>query len=40
MACDETRVFVFGGILSLGAVAHETQDIYVLETSMYFLFTT
>jgi hypothetical protein len=38
MAYDGTRVFVLGGVLSRGAGAHETQDIYVLDTSMYFLF--
>jgi hypothetical protein len=38
MACDETRVFVLGGELSPGAQADETKLIYVLDTSMYFIF--
>jgi hypothetical protein len=38
MAYDGTRVFMLGGELPLGAAAHETQDIYVLDASMYFLF--
>ena len=38
MACDGTRVFVLGGLLSPGAQADETKLIHVLDTSMYFLF--
>ena len=38
MACDGTRIFVLGGLLSPGAQADETNPIHVLDTSMYFLF--
>ena len=40
MACDGTRVFMLGGKLSLSpnAQADKTNLIYVLDTSMYFLF--
>ena len=39
MACDETRVFVLGGELSPGTQADVTKLIYVLDTSMYLLFS-
>jgi hypothetical protein len=38
MACDGTRVFVLGGILSPDAQVNETKPIHVLDTRMYFLF--
>jgi hypothetical protein len=38
MACDGTRVFVLGGLLSPGVRADETKLIHVLETRMHFLF--
>jgi hypothetical protein len=38
MACDGTRVFVFGGELSPGVQGDETKLIHVLDTRMYFLF--
>ncbi|KAF8492381.1 hypothetical protein F5888DRAFT_1618986 [Russula emetica] len=38
MACDGTRVFVLGGMLSRGAQVDEAKLIHVLDTSMYFLF--
>ena len=38
MACDGTRVFMVGGLLSPGAQADETKLIHVLDTSMYLLF--
>jgi hypothetical protein len=36
MACDGTRIFVLGGLLSPGAQADETNPIHILDTSMYF----
>jgi hypothetical protein len=38
MACDGTRVFVLGGVLSPGAQVDEVKLIHVLDMSMYFLF--
>jgi hypothetical protein len=38
MASDGRRVFVLGGKLSPGAQVDEAKLIYVLDTSMYFLF--
>jgi hypothetical protein len=38
MACDGTRIFVPGGMLSPGAQVDEAKLIHVLDTSMYFLF--
>ena len=38
IACDGTRVFVLGGLLTSGAEGDETKLIHVLDTSMYFLF--
>ncbi len=40
MASDGTRVFVLGGESSVGAQADETQPIYVLDTSMYFFWSS
>ena len=40
MACDGTRVFVLGGLLSPGAQADESKLIHILDTSMYFLFVS
>jgi hypothetical protein len=38
MACDGTRVFVFGGKPPPGTQVDEAKPIHVLDTSMYFLF--
>jgi len=38
MACDGTRVFVLGGVLSPGGEVAEAELIHVLDTSMCFLF--
>jgi len=38
MACDGTRVFVLGGVLSPGVQADEIKPIHVLDTRIYFLF--
>ena len=39
MASDGTRIFLLGGALSTGAKANESELLYVLDTSMYFLLT-
>jgi hypothetical protein len=38
MACDGTRIFLLGGLLSSSAQVDDAKPIHILDTSMYFLF--
>jgi len=38
MAAEGTRIFLLGGLLSADAEANDPKLIYVLDTSMYYLF--
>ncbi len=40
MASDETRMFVLGGTLSVGAQADESKLVHVLDTGMYFFLSS